>query len=462
MVVAEGASSWRNSRSQMKNFFLYKALLAALILTGCATTRSAREAQDLRRVPAGERTANAAEMGLVSNAPLSLDRAIRLALRYHPSIVLAQQDLVSARAGWDSARAGAKPSLGASAGYKRSTSNNDKERDDWSSDGSYSAGLNADLLLYDFGKTPSLIAAAAARVQAAEQSLVAAHNEVTFNVRSAYYTLAQNRALLEVAHETVRQFEVRLTQTTALKEVGKRIKYDITKAQVDLGNATLAKINAAASVTTARASLNNALGLAEEPGYSIEEPGVPEFTEDLPALLALARGNQPELRALQFQVTAASNAVNAAIADLYPSFSLSGAFSFAGDAFPLFWNWSAGANAAASLFDGGSRNAKIMQAVTDLRSARARQADREQQIFADLSQSLAKLDAAKQRLKLSELIVQQARESLILVSERYRIGSASAVEQTDAQAALATAQAEAVRARFDVLNNIAAIQRTTG
>ncbi len=432
----------------------------AIAVAGCATVRHAREAQDTRRIPAGERTVTALETGLNSNTVLTLARALNIAGRSHPAIIEARQNLIIAEAQVQEARAGQQPKFGANAGYRRGTSNVQGQPTSSSSKGSYSAGLSADFLLYDFGKTPALIREAQARRLAAEEDLHAAQNDVAFSIRAAFYTLSQNIELMHVAEETVRQFEAHLAQVQSLYEVGRRIKYDITKAQVDLGNAKLSLIDAGNVVKTSRAAMNRALGLAEEPGYQLAESPHEDISSDMGSLLLLAREQQPLLRALNAQAVAASNAVDSVIADLYPSFGLSADLSLSGGHFPLVWNWSGAANATMSLFDGGTRFGKIDEAASQLRIARARQADYEQQIFSDLSQAVAKLDGARERLKLTDLIVKQAQESVDLVGERYRVGLATSIEQTDAQVTLANARAEQVKARFDVLNNVAAIKHT--
>lgn len=437
-------------------------IVLALVVAGCATVRRAREVQDTRRIPAGERTVTALESGLNSNTVLTLERALSIAERSQPAIVEARQNLAIAEAQVRQAQAGQRPKFGANAGYRRGTSNTEGKPTSGSSKGSYSAALSADLVLYDFGKTPALVREAEAQRIAAEEELHAAQNDVAFNVRAAFYTLSQNVELMRVAEETVRQFEEHLAQVKSLYEVGRRIKYDITKAQVDAGNAKLAMIDAGNAVKTSRAAMNLALGIAEEPRYRLAESPHEEIDSDMGSLLQLARAHQPLLRAFNDQVVAASNAVDSAIADLYPTFGLSADFGWSGGHFPLVWNWSGAANAAMSLFDGGTRLVSIDTAVARLRIARARQADYEQQIFSDLSTAVAKLDGARERLKLTELIVQQAQESVDLVGERYRLGLATSVELTDAQVALASARAGQVKARFDVLNNVAAIKHTVG
>jgi outer membrane protein TolC len=72
------------------------------------------------------------------------------------------------------------------------------------------------------------------------------------------------------------------------------------------------------------------------------------------------------------------------------------------------------------------------------------------------------LESARERQALTELTVRQARETLELVDERYRLGQASSVERTDAQVALTTARGRQVQARYDYLAAVAAIRFAIG
>jgi outer membrane protein TolC len=447
----------------MKSFLPVVGLGLVALLAGCATARrGAREAQDVERVPPGERTVTAAEAGLNPSVELTVPMAIDRALQFKPTVVIARQNVEIARADVEAARAGAGPQIGGSAGYRQGTANTDASRDNWDRSDVTRAGLSADLLLYDFGKTPALIRAARARLAAAEFDLEAACNSVAYEVRIAFFAVRRDTDLVEIARETVRQFEERLRQTRGLIEVGKRIPYDLTKAEVDLGNARIAQLNANRERRLSRATLNRTMGLAEEPGCALADPPEPGIDLDMDRLMGIARERQPELRSLRAGVEAAFFNVNAEIANLYPSLGLGAALDWTGAAFPLIWNVSGALDAVLSLWDSGTRNSRIAQSGARLRVARARYAEREQRTYADLSQALASLDSARQRLELEELITRQARESLTLAGERFRLGLASSVELTDAQVALAVARAGQVRARFDILSQIATIQNTVG
>jgi outer membrane protein len=424
--------------------------------------RRAREAQDGRRVPAGERTVSVAECGLGPGTTLNLDAAVSFALAHLPAIVEAGQACTAAAARAQQAEAARRPSLDASASYRRATSNAEGKPSSTATRGSYGAGLDLSLLLYDFGRAPAAIREAREGAIAAVAALRAAENDAVLAVRTAFFELVRAQELLQVAEEAERQYGEHLRQVQAFAEVGKRIRYDVTKAEVDLGNARLATIDARSAVATARATLNRSLGLAGEPGYRTGGSPTNDVSGGIDELMARARSGHPEMAVLQARVRAASAAVDGAVADLYPNLSLRGSIDASGGAFPLPWNWALSLPAALGLWSGGAKEARVDAAVADLRTARARFADREQQVYLDLSRGLSRRDSARERRQLTELILRQARESLDLVNERYRLGRASAVEVTDAQVAFTQAQAERVKAHFDLQAAVAEIDHAAG
>jgi outer membrane protein len=437
--------------------------IACCGISGCATVRRAREAQDAAQVPPGERTVTAAELNLSSNSLLTLDAALQIALDYHPSVTQARQNLIAAAAQVQQARAAYLPAVDASAGYRRATANSQGANGSNHSRDLYSGALDLNLLLYDFGKSPAIVRQAYARQLAAEETLRATRNNVIFVVRTTFFNLSKAQELVQVADQAVHQFQAHLDQVRAFAEVGRRTRYDVTKAEVDLGNAQLALISANNGVANARAALHRSLGLAEEPGYRIGAPPPPEdIARPIDELMAMARQHHPELWALKAQERVASAVVDEQIAALYPALNLQGQYGVSGSQLPLVWNWSAALQSAVQLFSGWRNTAAIDDAVAQLRAARSRVADREQLIYVDLSTALSQLSSARQSLDLTALIVRQAQESVDLIKERYRLGQASAVDVTDAEVALTRARADGVQARFDYHTAIAQIKHAIG
>ncbi|MEI6970974.1 MAG: TolC family protein [bacterium] len=402
------------------------------------------------------------ELGLGSNSVLSLADGIGIALACNPSVMLARQELAAASSQVYQATSAYKPSVSANAAYSRRTSNSGAADAANDSSDSYSASIGLDVLLYDFGRTPANVRQSVLRRLAAEQNLRGTQNDVVFAVRSSFFDLAKAQELLQVATEAVRQAKAHLDEAKAFTEVGLRTRYDVTKAEVDYGNAQLSLTDAGNTIVSTRTALNLALGLAEEPGYKIGQVDLMDVQGTPAELMAKARQLHPGLMVLRTQELVATAQVDLSIADLFPSISLGAAYSLSGSAFPLAWNWSATLQSALDIFTGARKTASIDVAVASLRSARAALAAREQQVHLDLARALSTRDAARQRLQLSELIVRQATESLELITERYKQGKASSIEVTDAQTALTGARANSVKARFDQQTANASIMHITG
>ncbi len=438
------------------------SVLSALALTGCATVRHARDAQREQEHPLGERSATAADTGLAPGAEITLDEAVRAAAACHPTLARSRQSLVAAEAQLQQAGGARWPQVSASAGYHRRTANTQAGGFSTRTTPGYTASLGLDLLVYDFGRTPALIRAAAARCAAAVEDLRSAENTVRFDVRSAFFNLGKARELRQVAEESVRQYQENLEQVRAFVEVGRRTRYDVTKAEVDLGNAQMTLIETRNAEAAAQAALATSIGLAENPGWRAGAGSLEDIPGGVVEWMERARKLNPDLCALTAQETAASAAVDEAIASLYPSFSLRADMSGSGDGFPLVWNASGALSAVMSLFDGRRKTGQITEAAAHLRAMRAQRAERENALQLELQRARSDRDTALERFQLSGLILRQAQESLSLVLEQYRQGRASALEVTDAQVAVTRAQAGQVQARYAWQAAVATVWKAIG
>jgi outer membrane protein len=437
------------------------AVMVSLVM-GCGAIKRARVAQDLSKLPAGERTVTASEAGLGEGTVLTADRAVEIALKYHPAIVQAQQSFEIAKKQYQDAKSGYLPNANLNAAYRRQTNNVPGQKESNDSSDSYNVNASGDWLLFDFGKREAAVKQADANMRAAELLLKSAQNDVAYQARLSYYGLIKANSLESLAEDTVRQFQVHLDQVKTLFEVGRRIKYDVTKGEVDLDNAQLSLISAQNTVKTARAALNQALGLAEDPGYVVQEPEIKELTFNFDDLWKTAQANAPVLLASRWREKGASAAVDQSIAGLFPSISLDGSYNWQGKDFPLTWNWAIGPSVAWTLFNGFRNVSGIEQSTANLKSFHAQRSQQEQQLYLDLKNAMAQLSDAKEKLSIIDLVVTNAEQNLDLISERYRVGLASSVEVTDAQVALTRAKSDRVQARFNYLSAVALIQHTIG
>lgn len=468
--MAEGMLGALNPPEQRRFLVLMRKIvsyttvlpLAALLLfaCGCATARRARDVQDPSSMRLGERTPAAAELGIDSNFVLSLDETIRLALTNSPAMVQARANLAVAESQLVQARAGWLPQLNASASYTRS------KRSGPAADGyGFTFGLGDDL--FSFGRTEAAVRSARAQRDAVRAQCRSAELTVIYDVRTAFYALYRAQELLAVAEDSVREYQSQLDQVRVMAQVGTRIRYDVTTAEVALGNARFAALSARNALLAARAALARQVGLTGDlPGAIVAPPPGVLPVEGRAALLARARAQNSYLAERVADVAVASAGVDAAIADLRPDLSFDAAWSRSGASWPLAQSlgrsWSLGPTLSWNLFSGWYKTSAVDIAAENLRIARAAVADRERQLYQDVVTALSELDTARDQESLTKLLVQQARETLDLVSERYRLGLATSVEVTVAEVALSQTRSQKVQAQHDALMAIALIRLNTG
>lgn len=449
----------------MRNKSLHALLCGVLLLCSCATVREARKVQrdEVPRLP-GEYTMPAVDAGIVAGEKYSLAQLESIALRCNPSMLQASLAVEQSRISLANAKAGYLPSLSASASHNRSTSNRDRHHGNTRNTGSYSGGLNLSVTVFDFGRTSASIRQAQDSLDAAIKDFEQQRNAIIYNVRRAYFELRRAIGLHEVAIESVSQYKDHLDQVKVKKEIGESIEYDVLKAEVDYQNARLQEISTGNTVSIDWANLNLALGLAENPEFELGDCDVREYTETAEELLATAREKEPSLASLRYKMSVASGSIDAAIAELYPSLSLSLGSSFSGHtpSLPWLWNLSGGLSLGENIFNGGKTMNAIRQAVISLHLARSRYAAAEQSVYRDLRSATLNALKARQSLEVAELSAKSAERNLDIVNEKYKYGKATSVDRTDAQVSASSAKAQAVNARFDFLEAQAYIASLIG
>jgi outer membrane protein TolC len=104
-------------------------------------------------------------------------------------------------------------------------------------DGGASAGLSLDVLVYDFGRNSARAKAAAENLVSSELSLLNAGYDVFGEVASAYFTVLEKDALLEVAYTNEYECALQLEQAEALFESGEGQQLDVLRSRLDLAEA---------------------------------------------------------------------------------------------------------------------------------------------------------------------------------------------------------------------------------
>ena len=324
------------------------------------------------------------------------------------------------------------------------------------------AGYELDL----WGRVRSLTDAALAQLSATEEARKAAQISLIASVANAYYAMAGDQALLDVATQTLK------TRSDTMTLVQLRFDNGVTSS-IDLQlNKSLVETARVAFVAAQRqrALDQNALELlvggplpAQLPAAPAwDDMALPDVPVGLPSDVLL---NRPDVRQAEQQLVAANANIGAARAAFFPAISLTGSYGTASTSLSGLFDhqaWSFIPQVTLPLFDAGRtrNNLNVSKAQRDIAQAQYEKAI--QSAFRDVADALAgratlvdqlaaqqaETDAEAARFKLSDLL--------------FTNGVASSLDQLDAQRSLFASQQALVQVKLALLQNRIAVYRALG
>jgi outer membrane protein len=330
----------------------------------------------------------------------------------------------------------------------------------------YGGALEVSQLIWDFGQAGAQLRSAGAQARAASSDAAVVWADVALQVRTAFYNALTASALLRIADERVTRSSKQLEAARELVRVGKRPHFDVTRAQIDLANARVARLEADHAQVEGRLALAAAMGV-EDLGDVRLEPPAPSTDEDprLEAVLARTLSARPELSAADARLLAQQALVEARRNSLYPSLSAAGRVTSAGvnpGGSTTVFNWLVGLQLDVSLLAGGADLARLREETATLQALQAERATLVLQLRLEAQQLVNGVTAARARQEATHGIVLQARENLEIAEERYGAGVANIIELADAQGTLTSAEAQNARAQFELEVARARLRRAVG
>ena len=328
---------------------------------------------------------------------------------------------------------------------------------------SYSTGLNLSQNVFDFGKTPTQVRIQRLNYNASVSDIETATQQAVLGVKEAYYGVLQAKRNSDVAEDAVKQFQLHVDQAKGHYEVGLAPKYDVTKAQVDLGNAKVNLIKARNAVKLALVSLNNAMGITGTLEYDVvDNLSFEAYGVSFEEALAEAYKNRPDLTSLVAKRQAADSSITLARKGFFPVLSGAAAYDYAGNAFPLARGWSLGLSLDVPIFNGFLTTAQVAQARANLNVIRADEESLRQSVYLAVQQAFINLGQAEELVPVAQLNVTAAQENFDIADGSYKEGVGDPIQVADAGAALISAKIAYIEALYECKVARAALEQAMG
>ena len=390
--------------------------------------------------------------------PLTLERAIDIALTNNPNTHTAWLRARAAEANLGSARSALLPEIDANASITRTQHAT-----------VYGPSLGLTYLLFDFGGRSAFI-------DEARQALIAAdytHNQVIQDIVlltvQAYYGVLEAKALLEAQGATVKDRRTSVDAANARHNAGVATIADVLEAQTALSQAQLNYDTFAGQLRQQQGLLSTTLGVPVttpiEIGALPAEVPVQEMADAVDALVKQAEEGRPELGAARAEVERARAVVREVRSSFLPSVGVTanvGKTYVSGTSTSPTSPYSVGLALRFPLFT-GFRNVYDTRAAQLGVSIAAEEArNLQQQVGLEVWSSYFALTTAGQRIRTSRDLLSSASQSLDVAAGRYRSGVGTILELLTAQAALEAARAQEVQARTDWFVAVAQLAHDTG
>lgn len=362
-----------------------------------------------------------------------------------------------------------------------------------------------------------------ANVRAADADIVGSKINVQSTVTQDYLTVLQDQAKVLLQDTLIAQAQLQLDLAKAKVAVGSGTQLDVSKAQVTLGQAQVAAIQARNQVDVDKLRLFQEMGVPEPQNVELTS----QFTVEPPkfgldSVLALARQQNPALNALKARSQVASLDVSSARSSYFPTLQIQTGIQgftqkFADPAF-LIQNQAASAQSCFSedslrvsaglpsiaatqcqrlvvtpqtaaqiradnnqfpfnfsrqplavsatlslpIFNNFQREQQVEQAQATRNDADYRAKAQELQLTADVTAAYLTLQAQVQTVTLQEQNAAQARQQLDLAEVKYKAGAATYLDISDAQATFSTAENDRINAIYQYHKAFAALEGAVG
>lgn len=403
-----------------------------------------------------------------TSKPITLTQAIQIGLQHQPQLMIAKQTLNAAAGRTIQAASQLYPTVSVSSSYSRSDIAQPGFGGGASGTGlppdSFNSSVSVQQLLYDFNRTGNNLHAARFQETSDRAALDQALQDTVYNVTNAYLTLLEDHQLVQVDHQTVASQQGHLDEARAQFNAGTVPQSDVVQAQANLAQALLTLSTDQNSEALSRTNLNLAMGI--DPRTPIKVVEVPTETVNLPPLNQLitqALATRPQVLQAEAQVKSNEASLRSSRTGNLPSLYATGSYSAVGSEFPgTTIDRVGGVRLSWDFFDSGSTKGQIKQAEANLSSARSQLVLTQQQTINEVSQAYINVTNDQQRIITSTAEVANAQESLRLTEGQYRAGVGIFLQVEDAQAALATAEANQINASYGLSIALAALHHAIG
>ena len=380
---------------------------------------------------------------------MTLDQVVRLAVERDPAAIAAEGALSSARADRLQQRGAWLPSVNLNSFYSNSSNQRFDQATGQLQSQSYTAQLQGGIDLFTGGRRVLAHRMVNAQVAAADAQYDSQRFNTVLSATEAFYDAAAATDLMSVAEQRLERARDQLEAAQTRLELGTATQSDALRAEIEVGNAEVALLEAESAMRSSTLELGRRVGIAGQ--VQPADAALPDSAPALPALDVLverATSASPSVIAAEATLRSRRSERLSAYTPYLPTLRMTGGYDWTSFDFPPERrSWSMRLIASLPVFNGFQREASLQRAAANERIAQARARDAAIAARVAVESAVAEIGSAERRVTIADRSVQLASEDLRVQQERYELGMATILELQTSQVALSDAEIASVRAR---------------
>ena len=338
---------------------------------------------------------------------------------------------------------------------------------------SWDVTVTVSQLIYSGGQVAAAIHIAKYTQDATIYSLRDIVDTTIANVRSQFYAVLLDRAIIEVQEENINLLQSQLTDQQNRFQAGTVPRFNVLQAEVALANARPQLIQARDDYDVALLNLARTLGInTNELGGGmppINPVGVlttDEKPEALNEALQLAQERRPFLKEQREQILIQVENIKVALAGYQPRLTADAGYEMRNDEYSkslkdYVTGWFYGITGSWNVWDSGATYGRVKQAKAQLEEAKTSYDDAVRQVDVEVQQALDQVQESEDTIVSQTKAIEEAQEALRLATERLTAGAGTQLDVLSAQVALTQSRTTLVQAQYNYNIAMAQFDRVT-
>ncbi len=365
---------------------------------------------------------------------MTLQDCISTTLENNPQLKASQMSILSSQGSYGMARSTLLPQINAVADAQRATSNfaiTSKSpyaslyyrEPDNTNYPYYTASVTLTQQLLSFGKNYFGMRSSAELVNAAKYNLINTRNTLIYNVKQNFFNLLEYNMIIESDNYLLKQMEAQLQQAESYYKAGLKTKIDVLSARTSLGNIKLSLITAENAKQVYILNLLSLMGLPLTSGISFTgQLEAAPVSADAGMYIQKALDNRPDYLSLKKQLDSARYSYKQSISSYFPTLSGNASYNWAGQDFPLTWNWAIGLELDFNIFSGFENSSAMQVAKAQMLNIQFTIDQQKLAVELSVQSALDNVAQAEKSISVAKDTLKQAEANMELTAKGYVAG----------------------------------------